>query len=201
MVKKPTMQDVADSAGVGVATVDRVLNNRTSVRSATAARVINAAQKLGYYSIPVIQHRLAAKLPLRRLGFILQKSEDSFYQQLGEQFKSCTENEAHIRGRAFVEFVDDLSAEKISAAMLGLQNKVDVIACVAIEHPIVSQTVSDLAKRGIPVIALLSTLGARSLAGYVGVDNRQLGRTAGWLMSHALQPLAKSQFLSEVIVM
>jgi LacI family transcriptional regulator, galactose operon repressor len=191
LAKRPTMQDVADAAGVGVATVDRVLNNRAAVRTATAASVINAAQKLGYYSVPVIRHRLTSKLPLCRLGFILQKADDSFYQQLAEQLQISTENAPHVRGRAIVEFVDDLSAEKISAAMLAMQDNVDVIACVPIEHPIVSRTISELAEKGIPVVALLTTLGAQSLAGYIGVDNRQLGRTAGWLMSHLVSKPGK----------
>src|SRR5690242_21379577 len=40
------LQDVARLAGVGVATVDRVLNERGNVSPATARRVIEAARQL-----------------------------------------------------------------------------------------------------------------------------------------------------------
>ena len=43
-----TMSDVALEAGVGVATVDRVINGRARVRPQTAQRVQQAADKLGY---------------------------------------------------------------------------------------------------------------------------------------------------------
>ncbi|HUG61288.1 MAG TPA: LacI family DNA-binding transcriptional regulator, partial [Methylomirabilota bacterium] len=39
MGSRPTIEDVARSAGVSVATVDRVLNGRQKVREDTARRV------------------------------------------------------------------------------------------------------------------------------------------------------------------
>ena len=42
-----TMEDVAKAAGVGVATVDRVLNGRARVRTSTAEQVLHAAEQLG----------------------------------------------------------------------------------------------------------------------------------------------------------
>jgi LacI family transcriptional regulator len=46
----------------------------------------------------------------------------------------------------------------------------------------VSRAISDLHDRGRPVVALLSDLSAPMRAGYVGVDWRKTGRTAGWSM-------------------
>lgn len=50
--KKPTIQDVAERAGVGLGTVSRVLNGHPSVRAETRARVLRAMEELGYTPNP-----------------------------------------------------------------------------------------------------------------------------------------------------
>ena len=74
MNKRPTIQTIAELAGVSRGTVDRVLNNRSYVRADVRARVLNAIQETGYLS-PKEAHRQAAeaKLPLKpvRLGVLL----------------------------------------------------------------------------------------------------------------------------------
>jgi LacI family transcriptional regulator len=45
---KPTFCDIARHAGVGTATVERVLNGRGGVRPATTERVLAAARALDY---------------------------------------------------------------------------------------------------------------------------------------------------------
>src|SRR5262245_18807972 len=60
-----TIADVAARAGVGVATVSRVLNGRANVRAATRARVLEAIEALDYRPSP-----LARNLSLRRTHVI-----------------------------------------------------------------------------------------------------------------------------------
>jgi len=45
---RPTTIDIANAAGVSLATVDRVLNDRAGVSPKTQARVNDAIKKLGY---------------------------------------------------------------------------------------------------------------------------------------------------------
>ena len=45
---RPTVYDIAKDAGVSLATVDRVLNNRPGVRDKTIQQVQDAIEKLGY---------------------------------------------------------------------------------------------------------------------------------------------------------
>lgn len=47
-MSKVTMTAIAQAAGVGVATVDRVLNRRAPVRNVTEQKVLAAARYLGY---------------------------------------------------------------------------------------------------------------------------------------------------------
>ena len=44
----PSMADLAEAAGVSLATVDRVLNRRKGVKARTVERVLKAAVDLGY---------------------------------------------------------------------------------------------------------------------------------------------------------
>ena len=47
-MKRVTIHDVAEAAGVSLATVDRVLNGRPGVRKATIEKVRSAADGLNY---------------------------------------------------------------------------------------------------------------------------------------------------------
>lgn len=51
-MRKPTIQDVARTAGVGVGTVSRVLNNHTAVKGATREAVLKAIAELDYTPNP-----------------------------------------------------------------------------------------------------------------------------------------------------
>src|SRR3954468_17696696 len=48
MNRRPTIQDVADQAGVSIATVSRVLNDRADVSVETRERVREVARSVGY---------------------------------------------------------------------------------------------------------------------------------------------------------
>ena len=114
--RRPTVGDVARAAGVSVATVDRVLNQRHPVRGDTAARVLVAAEALGYHAAPLLRQRVAAEVPARTLGFLLQKRSDTFYQSLAAALVEATRESEAIRGRAVVEFTDELSPAAVVAS-------------------------------------------------------------------------------------
>ncbi len=52
MANRPTIKDVAELAGVSVATVNRVLGNKGNVRIETARAVAKAAADIGYHAFP-----------------------------------------------------------------------------------------------------------------------------------------------------
>lgn len=49
--KKPTLQDVADAAGVSIATVSRAINNKESVKEGTYDKIVQAIYALGYDAV------------------------------------------------------------------------------------------------------------------------------------------------------
>jgi hypothetical protein len=67
MGRRPTIQDLAVSAGVSVATVDRVLNKRHPVKEGTARRVLEAAERIGFYATGLLRQRLGK--PIRAATF------------------------------------------------------------------------------------------------------------------------------------
>ena len=184
MSKRPTLIDLAEAAGVSVATVDRVLNARHRVREPTAERVLGAAERIGFHAAPLLKRRLRAETPARTFGFLLQKP-DAFYRQLGADLEAATAKLASCRGRAIVEYVAELSPGAICEALARMGESSDAIAVVSVDHPRVSEAIAILAERGKPTFALLSDLTAEARAGYVGRDNRREGRTAAWLIARA----------------
>ena len=185
VTRRATVTDLARVAGVSVATVDRVLNQRHAVREDTARRVLRAAETLDYHATPLLRRRLSEDLPQRTLGFLLQKRSEPFYQGLAAEMEAAVRAAPGVRGRAVVQFMDEVAPTHIAASLREIGPKVDAVAVVAVDHPHVSAAVAALRARGVPTIALLSDLTAEARAGYVGVDGRKAGRTAGWTIARS----------------
>jgi len=76
-MKKPTMKDVARLAGVGLATVDRVLNERGETSVDVTRKVIEAARTLGMRrQLPDPYERL------RLLHFVLPPPDTDFRRRM-----------------------------------------------------------------------------------------------------------------------
>lgn len=178
-----TMQDVARAAGVGVATVDRVINRRAAVRPATAQRVLEAAERLGFKRAGLIQRRISEQQRPLKLGFLLQSQRSEFYQALGQAIHQAAQLQHHPSASARVVFMDDFTPRKVAEHLRALAAQVDAVALVAADHPVINQAVEELHAQGVPVFALVTDLSAPHLAGYVGIDNRKMGRTAAWAMA------------------
>jgi LacI family transcriptional regulator len=182
MGKRPTVSDLARAAGVSVATVDRVLNQRHPVREGTADRVLRAAESVGYHATSLLKQRLRADIPQRTFGFLLQK-RDAFYQQLAEDLQAATRHLTSLRGKAVVEFVSELSPTAIAERLRHLGEQADAVAVVSVDHPYVSQSIETLRARNVPTFAMLSDLTAEARAGFIGRDSRKEGRTAAWMIA------------------
>jgi LacI family transcriptional regulator len=86
MTKKSTprtgLSDVATRAGVGSATVDRVLNERGNVSAAVRKRVLDAARELGLRRIlPSSHHRIL------RVNVILARPERPLIARMGDEMR------------------------------------------------------------------------------------------------------------------
>ncbi|MCS2608153.1 LacI family DNA-binding transcriptional regulator [Halomonas dongshanensis] len=188
----PTMVDIAKAAKVGVATVDRVFSGRANVRPQTAEKVINAAKSLGYIDNSETQSASSevAAASKRRLGFLLQKRRSPVYRIIAESLIETSKSyQERLSGSPIIEYCDTLDPTQVSAALMRLGQRVEAIGVVATDHPEVTQAISRLRQRGVPVFALLSELPAGGhSAAFVGQDARKVGRTSAWAMSRMLTP-------------
>ena len=180
-MKRATLKDIAEAAGVGVATVDRVLNQRAPVSEATTRLVVNAAEALNYHASGLMQRRLEEVAPRKRLGFILQKQGKWFYQAIKMGIERCCSDLRDIQAEADIVFVETLSPTDLAAAVEELSDRVEAIGLVSIDHPMVHAAIQASVQKDVPVFALLSPLTEPCIAGYIGVDGRKAGRTAGGL--------------------
>lgn len=193
--RRPTMADVAALSGHSVSTVDRVLNGRAAVRGDTAKRILEAADSLGFYASGIIRERMRDVRPRRTLGFLLQQPESLFYRAVGEALVHATTQCSTIRGQARLEYMTDISPDAAAEHLAAMGKHVDALAVVAAEHPTVSSAIEQLHEIGLPVFTLIADLSTPLRAGYVGLDNRRVGRTAAWFITQLARKPGKIAIL------
>lgn len=191
MAKRPTISDLAQKSGVSVATVDRVLNGRHPVRPETSRLVYEAASALGYHATSLIRQRIHADLPVIRLGILLQKPETEFYKSFGAIAEKAVKDAVKFRGLCVLDYVPDLAPAVVVGKLREMAPKVDAIAMVAADHPNISAAVAELREKGIPVFSLLSDFATGVRSGYVGIDNRKVGRVAAWTIARTSEKPGK----------
>lgn len=183
-VRRPTITDLAAEAGVSVATVDRVLNGRLTVREETARKVQEAANRIGFHGANAIRARLMADVPELHFGLILQKERHSFYQSVLEHFEAQVQAVTHRRLRLTVKFAQTSLPGEAAELLNSMAGKVHAVAATGLDHHEVTAAVTNLRARGIPTFSLLSDFAQGIRENYIGTNNLKAGRTAGWLLAN-----------------
>ncbi|MBM7046804.1 MULTISPECIES: LacI family DNA-binding transcriptional regulator [Rhizobium] len=184
-MRRPTISDLAKASGVSVATIDRVLNGRHRVREETARRVYEAAQEIGYHAVGLLRQRVFEDLPQYRLGFVLQKPVQSFYQTFAKEIVVAAQAVTTARITPQVDFVAASTPTAIVEKLKAMAARSQAIALVAPDYPAVTAAIEELKERGIPIFSLLSDFSTGVRQGYIGVDNRKVGRTAAWIIARS----------------
>jgi len=182
-MKRPTIADLAQAAGVGVATVDRVLNGRVKVREETARKVHEAAQRIGYHGANAIKQRVFADVPELHFGVILQKERHAFYQAFAREIEDRMAAQTSHRLRLTLKFTQSTLPDELAEMLRAMAGKVDAVAATGLDHHVVTDAVTELRGRGIPTFSLLSDFAQGVRESYLGTNNLKVGRTAGWLIS------------------
>jgi LacI family transcriptional regulator len=181
---KVTIEDVAERAGVSVATVDRVLNRRAAVRPQTIEKVEQAIRALNYQP-----DRLAARLARGkeyRFCFVLPEGNNTFMIALGEHVRMAARHMAQEKVVIDMRLTDVFSAGTLAQTLDSIGDIYDGVAVVALDHPRVREAINNLADRGVTVVTLVSDVPGSKRAHYVGIDNSAAGRTAATLMGRYL---------------
>jgi len=182
---RSTLSDIAREAGVSAATVDRVLNNRPGVRDRTREIVIETARRLGYISA---QPGAAANgiHDTIRLDFVLPVGTNTFirmlHEQLGHQGSARPELDVRIHA------IEGFNPDTLAAILHDLDGKTRGVGVIALDHPTVREAMRALSANDIKVVTLATDVLHVPRISYVGIDNRQAGRLAGYLIGRLLGP-------------
>jgi LacI family transcriptional regulator len=182
-MKRPTATDLAKAAGVGISTIDRVLNGRAPVKPSTARQVLAAAEKIGFYAEGTIRARLVEGRPAFHLGFLLLKKDNRFYDNLAHELRAAASAFDAAKITVDIDYLTDLAPEVVAAKIIAVSKRAKVVGVVATQHPVIARAIENLREKGVPTFALLSEVSAQCSVGYIGCDNWKVGRTAGWAIS------------------
>lgn len=174
--KTARFTEIAELAGVSVATVDRVLNERDTASTQTREKVIQAARQLGIPRVlPETRHGLV------HLDIVLPDNPSPFFRRLNQAMQRGV---AMLDKRLVVHRVT--TPEEDEAALVRAigprryQRQALIVA--APDTPAVRQALQAARARGEHVVMVVTRVDNVPQADYVGIDNRAAGRTAGYLL-------------------
>lgn len=179
--RRATLARIAETSGVSRSTVDRVLNARHKVSEDLARRVLEAAKSLGFHATGLIEHRIEEISRPLRIGVVLHNLSRAFYRDLADELLAAAPGFGCQD--LVIDQLADLSPAEMARQIRTVAERVDALAVVAFDHPVVNECIESLAKSGKSVVAALTHLTSPGTAGYVGIDNMKAGRTAGWCLS------------------
>ncbi len=181
-MKKLTLIKVAELAGVGIATVDRVLNERGGVRPETVRKVLRAARQAGLQRLlpDDSQHPW-------QIEVFLSSNGTWFFQQLADEFAQIADRLGYRKIKLFRTLVTENPPEKLAEKIKKSSESRDGIIVYGHDYPLIHDALRYCQNKGIPVITLVSDLPGAQRFCHVGINQYQAGRTAGLLMSQSMK--------------
>ncbi len=190
-MKKITLEALAKQVGVGIATVDRVLNERGGVSPATTRRVLQAAKEAGLKRLLPDEHRQPWQIEL-----LLSSSDAFFFSQLSQDFSHVAGQLGYRHVTLHRTLISEAEPEKLAQQIVKASRRRDGIIVFAHQHPAIFAALAHCQQQQVPVITLATDLpGARRLC-HVGINQLQAGRTAGLLMGKMLNTSGEVMIIS-----
>jgi len=183
MTHRFPIKEIARQAGLGTATVDRVLNNRPNVGPQTRNRVRAAIREL---------ETQEAHLSARGRQVMLDVVAEAPRRFTAEIRTAAEAAQGAVPGAAIrlrYQFQETMTEAEVAAALSRIAARGSHGVCLkARDTPAVRDSVDRLAAARIPVFTLVTDLPGTARRGYFGLDNAQAGRTAAFLLAQALPP-------------
>lgn len=181
-LSRPSYKDIAREAGVGTATVERVLNGRGGVRPELVEKVVVAARSLNYPRLLPDTHR-----GLLRVDVLMVRPETTFYRRLSKAFEQI----AHSIDPLVVvhrRFVEEMNPQEIAKAIASTDYPRAGLILAVPNSPLVKAAVEGLASKGLPIVHVVTRASEHQVE-FVGIDNYAAGRTA----AHFINRMARAE--------
>jgi LacI family transcriptional regulator len=183
MQSTTTVADIAARAGVGTATVDRVLNKRPGVNPETVRRVLQVVAEVGG---PPQRGR-----PRRgenfRFAFVLPATDGPFTGLVDRQIAQAAGDFRHQHITEITHRLDTTDAARFAEQLLQLAD-CEGLALMAPDLPPVKLAINELVRAGVHVVTLFSDVAGSMRETHIGADARAAGRTAGLLLGRMAAP-------------
>ncbi|WP_077038218.1 LacI family DNA-binding transcriptional regulator [Pelomonas sp. KK5] len=177
MAPAPTIADIARAAGVGTATVDRVLNRRPGVNAETMNKVMQVVEALGAPQQPGRPRRGENA----RFAYVLPAEPTPFLESVERQIAQAAGDFRHAHITEVTHRIDASDPQRFAEELAQLGD-CDGLALVAPDLPPVKGAINELVRAGVHVVTLFSDVAGSMRETFIGADNRAAGRTAGLLL-------------------
>lgn len=195
------VSDIAQQSGLSEATVDRVLHRRAGA-SARAVRAVEQAV------LDLDRQQAQLRLAARTLIVdVVMQAPGRFTTAVREALEAelPAMRPAAVRARFDLREQADVTAAVTSLDALGRGGRISHgVLLKAPDDREVAAAVQRVVARGIPVVTLVTDVRGSGRAAYVGLDNREAGRTAAYLVTRwlhrpgtVLVTMSRSAFLGE----
>ena len=169
--RRNRLEDIARHAGVGVATVDRVLNERGGVSEKTTAKVLASARSLG-------TKRVLPSNRKRRLSIeaVLSRDHSAFYSRLNQALKEVTKL-ADIPATIYRTHIDVGDPERLITHLDSVSENRDGVILFASDLPLISDAINRLADQT-TIVTISTDISNSARHCYIGIDNFNAGQSA-----------------------
>ncbi|WP_085035695.1 LacI family DNA-binding transcriptional regulator [Ensifer aridi] len=171
------MHDIARLAGVGPATVDRVLNNREGVRERTRSRVLGALEKLR-------NEQSDSDVPVQIRLFC--DSGETFNVAMAAAAAEVNRSVAGVEVEGTYVTTSEVDPIALARQIEQDGSGADGAVIIAREHPAINRAIRKLRSIDIPVVCLTTDLPSSRRSVYIGNDQYAAGSVAALLIGNAL---------------
>ena len=168
--KRPTITDVAASAGVSKATVSAVLNDSDTVKDATRDRVLTAIELLNYR--PTQLTGRASSRRDRSVAVVIKEYDNPYYADVIAGARAAADAAGYTL--LVVSSEGEYGAEARAVALLRGKDVDGLIATPVLDEHADLSHFFELKRRNVPFVLLEAVRGVR--ASIVDVDNVEASR-------------------------
>lgn len=181
MTHRFPIKEIARQAGLGPATIDRVLNNRANVSPQTRNRVAAALRELK------AQEAQLATQGRSVIMDVIAEAPLRFCREIRIAAQSAASAMPGVAVRLRFQLQETMTEAEILAALARIAKRGSNGICLkARDTPLLRAAIAELASARIAVFTLVTDLPGSARHGYFGLDNAEAGRTAAYLLAQSL---------------